>query len=231
MKLRYSVVAVAVACSLSSQGWADEAAAKKWIDSEFQPSTLSKTQQAAEMKWFIDAAKKLQAKGVKEIRDFNPKDPKKTHDLLKMFMKAAEFQFGSGQKNAVPFMFANYGFWHGGPVLGRTGQQMRGQQVTTYWNIDYRTWDFPTQQPAKIPNRKGILTHPAWLIAHSQNLESDPIHRGKWVQEKLLAGSIPDVPITVDAVIDPADTRQWLVAGLQSGRVAPAAGPLSIDTW
>jgi glycerol transport system substrate-binding protein len=23
--------------------WADEAAAKKWIDSEFQPSTLSKT--------------------------------------------------------------------------------------------------------------------------------------------------------------------------------------------
>lgn len=149
----------------------------------------------------------MKTKGVKEIRDFNPKDPKKTLDMLKMFMKTAEFQFGSGQKNAVPFMFAAYGFWHGGPVLGRTGQQMRGQQVTTYWNIDFRTWDFPTQQPAKIPNRKGILTHPAWLIAHSQNLESDPIHRGKWVQEKLLAGSIPDVPITVDAVIDPDHTK------------------------
>jgi len=149
----------------------------------------------------------MKTKGVKEIRDFNPKDPKKTLDMLKMFMKTAKFQFGSGQKNAVPFMFAAYGFWHGGPVLGRTGQQMRGQQVTTYWNIDFRTWDFPTQQPAKIPNRKGILTHPAWLIAHSQNLESDPIHRGKWVQEKLLAGSIPDVPITVDAVIDPDHTK------------------------
>ena len=37
--------------------------------------------------------------------------------------------------------------------------------------------------------------------------------------------------LEIDAVIDPADTRQWLVAGLQSGRVAPAAGPLSIDTW
>jgi hypothetical protein len=36
-----------------------EAEAKKWIDSEFQPSTLSKDQQMAEMKWFIDAAKKL----------------------------------------------------------------------------------------------------------------------------------------------------------------------------
>jgi glycerol transport system substrate-binding protein len=47
--------------------WAGEAEAKKWIDSEFQPSTLSKDQQMAEMKWFIEAAKKLQAKGVKEI--------------------------------------------------------------------------------------------------------------------------------------------------------------------
>ena len=67
MKLRYSVLAVAIGCALASQGWADEAAAKKWIDSEFQPSTLSKEQQTTELKWFIDAAKKLQGKGVKEI--------------------------------------------------------------------------------------------------------------------------------------------------------------------
>jgi len=31
-------------------------AAKKWIDSEFQPSTLSKDQQMAEMEWFIKAS-------------------------------------------------------------------------------------------------------------------------------------------------------------------------------
>src|ERR1700754_4467981 len=43
------------------------AAAKKWIDSEFQPSTLSKDQQAAELKWVADAAAKLKAKGVNEI--------------------------------------------------------------------------------------------------------------------------------------------------------------------
>jgi len=67
MKLKYSVLAVAVACAVAGQSWADEAAAKKWIDAEFQPSTLSKDQQAAEMKWFIDAAKKLRDKGVKEI--------------------------------------------------------------------------------------------------------------------------------------------------------------------
>ncbi|WAC27976.1 ABC transporter substrate-binding protein [Ancylobacter sp. SL191] len=35
---------------------ADEAAAKKWIDSEFQPSTLSKDEQLKELQWFIKAA-------------------------------------------------------------------------------------------------------------------------------------------------------------------------------
>jgi len=67
MKLKYSTLAVAMACACAGQSWADEAAAKKWIDQEFQPSTLSKAQQAAEMKWFIDAAAKLKAKGVNEV--------------------------------------------------------------------------------------------------------------------------------------------------------------------
>lgn len=68
MKIRLTTVAFAtVALALGQAAWAGEAEAKKWIDSEFQPSTLSKDQQMAEMKWFIEAAKKLQAKGVKEI--------------------------------------------------------------------------------------------------------------------------------------------------------------------
>jgi len=68
MKMRMHAVASAAAALALGQGaWAGEAEAKKWIDSEFQPSTLTKDQQMAEMKWFIEAAKKLQAKGVKEI--------------------------------------------------------------------------------------------------------------------------------------------------------------------
>ena len=118
-------------------------------------------------------------------------------------MEGLELHFSEGQSGALPHMKNGMGFWWGGPVLGRSGQQMRGEQVTTYWNLDWRTWDYPPSQPATIPNRKGILTHPAWLIAHAQNLETDPIHRGKWIREKLLAGTIPDVPITVDAVIPP----------------------------
>lgn len=149
----------------------------------------------------------MRKRGLKELKEYRPGNEKKTLDLLVRFMKTAEHQFGAGQKNAMPFMFVGYGFWAGGPVLGRTGQQMRGEEVTSYWNIDWRTWDYPTHQPAKIPNRKGLLTHPAWLLAHAQNLETDPIHRGKWVREKLLADIIPDVPITVDAVIPPDHTR------------------------
>src|SRR5205085_8555176 len=67
MKMRCTAIALAALSVVAGQGWAGEAEAKKWIDSEFQPSTLSKDQQTAEMKWFIEAAKKLSAKGVKEI--------------------------------------------------------------------------------------------------------------------------------------------------------------------
>lgn len=37
--------------------------------------------------------------------------------------------------------------------------------------------------------------------------------------------------LEIDAVIDPADTRDWLVAGLQAGRIKPSDGSLAIDTW
>jgi glycerol transport system substrate-binding protein len=47
--------------------WAADAAASRWIDSEFQPSTLTKAQQAAELAWFAAAGAKLRQRGVKEI--------------------------------------------------------------------------------------------------------------------------------------------------------------------
>ena len=37
--------------------------------------------------------------------------------------------------------------------------------------------------------------------------------------------------LEIDAVIDPAETRACLVAGLESGQVRPADGTLAIDTW
>ena len=58
---------MATALLATTPARADEAAAKKWIDKEFQPSTLNKQQQLAEMQWFIKAAAQLKARGVKEI--------------------------------------------------------------------------------------------------------------------------------------------------------------------
>ena len=66
--MRIQKYAVAAAMSLSaSYAFADIKAAEKWVDSEFKPSTLSREQQLDEMKWFIEAAAKLKAKGINEI--------------------------------------------------------------------------------------------------------------------------------------------------------------------
>jgi glycerol transport system substrate-binding protein len=51
----------------ASNALANETAARRWIDQEFQPSTLSKEQQLAELKWFINAAAQLKAQGIAEI--------------------------------------------------------------------------------------------------------------------------------------------------------------------
>jgi hypothetical protein len=47
--------------------------------------------------------------------------------------------------------------------------------------------------------RMGILTHPSWLVSHSDAMDNHAILRGKWIRERLLGGGIPDIPITVDA--------------------------------
>ena len=62
----------------------------------------------------------------------------------------------------------------------------------------------------KMPDnqRAGVLTHPAWLAAHGGNFDNDPsaVHRGKWIRENLLCESIPDIPLGVEAQLDPNST-------------------------
>ena len=80
-------------------------------------------------------------------------------------------------------------------------------------------WDYPAKQPFQIDNRMGVLTHPSWLIAHSSNFHPDAIRRGRWIREKLLAGRVPDVPITVDAQVpeDPHKTFRQRVEQVTAG--------------
>ena len=114
-----------------------------------------------------------------------------TIQLFKKSMTTITARLDKGQQEAAPFdLYRGYG-----------NDFMSGYNVAKFFNFRLDNWDYKTVQPAPVAHRRGMLTHPAWLIAHSKNTETDPIVRGKWVREKLLAGTIPDVPITVDASI------------------------------
>ena len=130
---------------------------------------------------------------LKKDRRYNPLN------AFQRAMSSFKDRLDKGQKAAAPYpSFPAHGYSN---AYNRKGGRFQGPEVGKFFNIDFGNWDYPTTQPAKIPNRKGMLTHPAWLIAHAQNTETDPVIRGKWVREKLLAGTLPDVPITVDAVV------------------------------
>ncbi len=126
---------------------------------------------------------------------------------LQTFRKTIEgisARFDKGQRGAPPYVLHHY---QGPTASDRAGQKMRYEQIVKCYDLDLHNWDYPVEQPAPMPHRAGILTHPAWLIAFARNTETDPIHRGKWIREKLLAGTIPDVPVTVDAVVPEDHTK------------------------
>lgn len=82
-----------------------------------------------------------------------------------------------------------------------------------YARVSRRSFGNGSMRPDRIlasapeGQRMGILTHPAWLVSHSDAMDNHAIHRGKWIRERLLGGGIPDVPITVDAMLpDEPDT-------------------------
>lgn len=117
--------------------------------------------------------------------------------LFKLSMTSITARLDKGQKEAAPFdLYRGYGY-----------DFMVGYNVAKFYDISLDDWYYATLQPAPVPDRKGLLSHPAWLVAHAKNTENDPVQRGKWVREKLLAGTIPDVPITVDASIPEDHSR------------------------
>lgn len=64
---------------------ADTAAAKKWVNSEFQPSTLSKAEQMKEMEWFIKAAKPFKGMKIKVVSETIPTHEYESKILTKAF--------------------------------------------------------------------------------------------------------------------------------------------------
>lgn len=64
---------------------ADIEAAKKWIDDEFQPSTLSKEEQLKEMEWFIKAAEPFKGMEIKVVSETIPTHEYESKILTKAF--------------------------------------------------------------------------------------------------------------------------------------------------
>lgn len=146
-----------------------------------------------------------------QLRGMRFNDLQRSLRTFNTIMTSFTARFDKGQTAAAPFVsFPAHGAYN---ASTRTGLQLRSPEVARFFNIKLDHWDYPAIQPDQVPNRKGLLTHPAWLIAHAQNTATDPVQRGKWVREKLLAGTVPDIPITVDAVI-PEDHHKTLRARL-----------------
>jgi hypothetical protein len=137
------------------------------------------------------------------------------------YMHYFEESFGQGRTPFTTIPWAHgYTFHHAPfyslpptPSIGRYGSWKSTKYRDKLKKKEF--WDYPVEQPFRIANRKGILTHPAWLIAHSSNFHTDPIRRGRWIREKLLAGRVPDVPITVDAQV-PEDPHKTLRQRVES---------------
>lgn len=96
--------------------------------------------------------------------------------------------------------------WSMDTALGRGVPACRKIGVESVYGLP-PDWKWTDVQPIALPGnrRAGVLTHPAWLAAWSGNFDNDPIRRGKWIRTRLLGGSVPDVPIGVDARIPEAD--------------------------
>lgn len=81
------------------------------------------------------------------------------------------------------------------------GQSPKIEKHVVYENYNQRDFVLQKDQPVRMPaeQRAGILTQPSWLVAYSGNFDNDPVKRGKWIRTRLLGGTVPDLPIGVDA--------------------------------
>jgi hypothetical protein len=86
-----------------------------------------------------------------------------------------------------------------------TQAELSGPRV--YARVSRRSFGNGSMKPERTlttapeGQRLGLLTHPSWLVSHSDAMDNHAILRGRWIRERLLGGGIPDIPITVDAML------------------------------
>lgn len=86
--MKRQLVATVVAAALTvctAPAFADMDAAKKWVDDEFQPSSISKDEQMAEMEWFIKASEPFKGMEVNVLSEGIPTHSYESETLTKAF--------------------------------------------------------------------------------------------------------------------------------------------------
>ena len=86
-RLLFCMIAALALVFLSVPCWSSPQmdAAKKWVDNEFQPSTLTKDQQMKEMEWFIKASKPFKGMKIKVVSETIPTHEYEAKVLTKAF--------------------------------------------------------------------------------------------------------------------------------------------------
>ena len=84
-RMLVGAITLATSALLAGAVHADMAAAKKWIDNEFQPSVLSKEEQMAEMEWFAKAAAPFRGMEINVLSETIPTHEYESKTLTKAF--------------------------------------------------------------------------------------------------------------------------------------------------
>ena len=96
------------------------------------------------------------------------------------------------------------------PVLERAlvpnphNQKGKAPPESFYGLAEWTAQQPVTQQPG---TRLGLLMQPSWLMAWSENFHNDIVRRGRFMRERLLGGTVPDLPIGVAAMVPDDKTR------------------------
>ena len=83
--LRKVALLIAVAVLLAPNVYAGMQEAKQWVDNEFQPSVLSKSEQLKEMEWFMNAAKPFKGMEINVLSETIPTHEYEAKTLTKAF--------------------------------------------------------------------------------------------------------------------------------------------------
>jgi glycerol transport system substrate-binding protein len=83
--LKQIALAATVAALTSQSAWAGKAEAENWVNNEFQPSSLSRSDQMKEMEWFINASQPFKGMEINVLSETIPTHEYESKVLTKAF--------------------------------------------------------------------------------------------------------------------------------------------------